>query len=130
MAKEKNIEGVLQIPATITKVVTMSHRSVRLTIDSQEEVGPDVMSRLMDSYEKIGWFCFLAEKRNIKPEEIANLPEIKDETDTKSPSQRLRGVLFIEWGAKSAAYKEQYPFEVYYRGQMEKIIEVRKEKLA
>lgn len=120
---------LLQIPATITKVQTMSHRSVRLVIDSQEELGPEVVSRLMDFYEKLGWFCFLPE-RKINLEEVKELPEIKDETDTKTPSQRLRGVIFVEWGAKSAEYKEKYPFEVFYRGQMEKIIEDRKEKLA
>ncbi len=126
---EDKIETIMQIEGTVIKVETMSHRSVRVVIDSQEEVSPEIVSRLMDCYEKLGWFCFLPGKEKIEAEDLLDLPEIKDETDRKSPSQRLRAVMYIEWDHKSAAYKARYPSEVYYRGEMERIINSRKEKL-
>ena len=120
---------LLQLPATISRVQTMANKSVRVMVDSQEDISPEVVAQIMKQHEQLGWFCFLVD-RMIKPEDVKDLPEIKDETDVKSPSQRLRGVLFIQWENQTLEYKSKYPFEVYYRGRMEKIIDREKEKLA
>lgn len=46
--------------------------------------------------------------------------------DGKSPSSRLRAVLFILWEQKGKPYND---FELYYRSQMENIINAIKGKL-
>jgi hypothetical protein len=57
--------------------------------------------------------------------EVEALHEVKQTLDFKTPGQRLRAVLFIEW-------KQTTPdctFEEFYIKQMDKIIEVRKSRL-
>ena len=123
-------DELLQVQATMSKLNSMSHRSWRLTFDTQEEVSAEIVSRLMDCYERLGYLCFLVGEKKIAPEQVKDLPEVKDDAVVKTPSQRLKAVLFKEWElTKSAQYKKQYPSEVYYRGEMEKIINARKEKL-
>jgi hypothetical protein len=51
--------------------------------------------------------------------------EVKNELGFKTPGQRLRGVLFIEFKQR----KTDMPFEVFYGQEMEKIIEDRKSRL-
>jgi hypothetical protein len=52
---------------------------------------------------------------------------VKSELDTKTPSQRLRGVLFILWKQIEDTNKDT--FEVFYAQRMESIIEKVKERL-
>ena len=115
---------IFQIPAEITKIITMANKSVRLYVDTQENIKAQDVEQLMDCFEKFGWFTFLVNQK-IQPEDVLNLPEVKDETDLKSPSQRLRAVLFLVWEHKGA----QGDFNSYYRDIMEKLISQYKEKL-
>lgn len=56
-----------------------------------------------------------------------NIPEVLDETDLKSPSQRLRGVIYILF--EQSKDKTNKTFEHFYRDYMEKIIDNIKDKL-
>lgn len=58
-------------------------------------------------------------------EDKVDLVEIKGETETKRPSQRLRAVLFLIWKQEG----EKDTFEDFYRNKMETIINHFKEKL-
>jgi len=52
--------------------------------------------------------------------------KVKQELDSKTPSQRLRGVLFIWWKQSG----EQGQFEDFYRNKMEEFINyIKQEKL-
>lgn len=53
------------------------------------------------------------------------LKTVAKELSFKTPSQRLRGVLFVEYRQK----KPDQGFEEYYLKEMERIIEYRKSKL-
>lgn len=66
-------------------------------------------------------------KMLLQPEngEVLELKEVKSEFDEKTPSQRLRSVLFILWKQEA----EAIDFEVYYRQKMSGIIEHLKIKL-
>lgn len=59
-------------------------------------------------------------KMLLQPDEdsVAELKEIKSEFDKKSPSQRLRNVLFILWKQQESAMD----FDQWYLRRMEKII--------
>ena len=88
----------------------MADRTIQIKIGMQE-LAPSEMADL---------FCSLNN----------DLHEIEfelDETESKSPAQRLRNVLYKLWEKN---HKEKYTeFEVYYRAKMENLINRIKDKL-
>ncbi len=112
------------IPSTIQEVRTMS-RHARVVVDTQENLTAEQLAELFALHEKVGWFFFLgAPETKIS---IPDLPDIRLDDGEKSPSQRLRAVLFI--------YYQQHPatdgsdFELFYRRWMERTINKVKEML-
>ncbi len=100
------------VGATIAKIHTLSDRTLRITLDMREMNEID-MAILMSAY--------------MKGEEGFSLPEITaNEEDNKSPAQRLRAVIFKHWELNTS---KSETFEVYYRSQMERIINTIKDKL-
>jgi len=88
---------LFQIPATISKIATLSDSTIRIQADCQE-LPPEQMAQVFALKGKLGWLML---KENAftagdLPEE--NAPEFKD---TKSPSQRLRDVLFVYWSTNT-----------------------------
>ena len=81
-----------QVPATISKIVTMADKTIRLQVDTQE-LSKEDKAKVFDLHEELGWFIFsLAE---LTEDDTLNLPEIKNDSDKKTPSQRLRDRLFV-----------------------------------
>lgn len=65
-------------------------------------------------------------KTLIQPENSFEAPiEVKTETETKKPSQRLRNVIFIWWKQEG----EIGDFDVFYKEKMERLIDSVKQKL-
>lgn len=113
---------MFQVPSYITKVTTMRDRSLRLQVDTQE-LKPDESAKVFELYDKFGFFLF--KESDIKPEDL-DIPDVKPEFKSdKTPSQRLRGVIY--------RYFEQLnsdtTFDDFYKKEMEKIIEHYKTKL-
>ena len=105
----------------------MANRSLRLQINTQEEVPPESMARLLNLYDKYGWFCFLEGEETIKPEQLKDLEIPKRMEDNGiSPAQRFRNILFRIWEQKGKPTKT---FEEYYRSTMESYTNQLKEKL-
>ena len=96
---------------------------VRLTVDTQETLTAEQKSELFDLYESVGHFFFL-KSADVKIK-TDDLPEIHVEEGEKTPSQRLRAVLFIYW--KQKGIKDD--FELFYRRWMERTIDQIKEQL-
>lgn len=117
-------ETILQLPAQITKITTMAHKSLRLTVDSQENLTDEQAQKVMAAHEKVGWFCFASEAP-LRPENLVDLPPLVWEKDQKSPSQRLRAVMFLYW----QQHKPSEDFDTWYVSQLNKLIEAWKEKL-
>lgn len=98
-------------------------RHARIIVDTQELITPEQLAELFALHEKVGWFFFLD-----KPEAVidtAKLPDIQLEDGEKSPSQRLRAVLYIWWQQNGS----KDDFELFYRRWMERTISQVKEKL-
>lgn len=110
-------DSLLQIPCQITGVKTMSHRSLRIQIDTQEGLTDEEFSKVSANFEKTGWFTFSVEP--VTPDSLINLPPLTYEKDEKSPGQRLRASLFRLWEAKG---KPTETFNEYYATQMERMI--------
>src|SRR3990167_904740 len=83
-----------KIPSEITKITTMSNGALRIQVDSQENIHPEDKARIMELHEKLGVFVFA---EALKDEDLLDLPEVKIEKSDKTPSQRLRAVLYRLW---------------------------------
>lgn len=109
---------LLQIPAMISKISTMSNRMLRCQIDSQENLSDEQMQKIMSKVDKPGWFCFL-EDTKIAEEDVVDLPSLpKDEADKKSPSQRLRARLFVYY---KQTHKDESKWNTWYADTLDKI---------
>ena len=102
--------------------MTMADGGLRLFVDTQELTSED-KAIVMGLHKKIGWFIFADQP--IQQEDALNLPEIKMERGEKTPSQRLRAVLYLLWDKK----KTTDSFDIYYREYINRVIEKLKEGL-
>ena len=90
-----------------------------------QECPPDQLYEILKNSGKMGWFIF--DTSRVKEEVVASLPEIKPEfKNQKSPSERLRNVLYIDWQKNTDQTK---PFEEWRVRKMEEIIDWVKQRL-
>lgn len=113
----------VSVQATISKVTTMADKSLRLEVDTQEITDPDTKRTIFEMHDKLGYFFF--SETEIRKIDTSKLPEIVQDEDEKSPSKRLRSVLYVWWEQQ----KMKEPFDIYYRRVMDKYIQQIKEKL-
>ena len=115
--------GIFQVGATIAKIETMAN-GLKIRVDTQENLSPEAMKRLMELYNKVGWFTFNVHQ--IEAEDIIDLPPLKKRDDNKTPSQRLRSVFYLMWKQNNEGFKDS---ESHYNYMMEKLIDYYKSKL-
>lgn len=110
----------LQFPAQITKVETTSDRGLRLKMVTPELGATE--KALLFSYGESQIYCAL--------DEIAithmDTPDEVDAPGDKSPSKRLKNVLYVLWKEKTTRDKS---FDQFYRDYVEKVIDQVKDKL-
>jgi len=95
--------------AVVEKIQTMADGSIQVRL-GLPELPPEQMTQLFSNMNK-----------------STNVIEVNQVTDGKSPSQRLRSVLYVLWQTE---YKVTYPeFAVFYASKMENWINKIKEKL-
>lgn len=109
----------IQTKAIITGLSSRKDRSLRLSIETPE-LSPDEKVAFMD-LQGINVDAY------FKPldYEVADIKEVKTDLDTKTPSQRLRAVLFLLWRQEG----EIGTYDEFYRLKMEKMIDHVKSKL-
>ena len=94
----------------VDKVSTLKDDSIKITLITRA-LSPEQMAQLFFSVNK----------------EILAVDIDEEVKEWKSPSQRLRAVLYRLWERSD---KTTYPeFELYYKAKMERVIESLKEKL-
>lgn len=110
----------IQFPSQITKVETTADRGLRIKLVTPELPAED-MSTLFNLGEAQVYTAIadLPHKELKVPDDV---PEIKGE---KSPSQRLKAVLYRLWEATD----RKKTSDQFYRDYMEKLIESLKAKL-
>ena len=105
-----------QVPATISKIVTMADKSLRLQVDTQELTKAD-KAKVFELHEEIGWFMF--SRAEFKEEDVINLPEIKPEFKGElSPSQKLRNRLWVYF---TNTHSDIDNFDSWYKKEMDRI---------
>lgn len=117
---------MFQVPSVIPNhgIKTLSDGGIRLLVDCQE-INPAEAAELFSLKGKVGWFLF--KEAAITEEEVGKLPdEIVEFKNEKSPSERLRNVMFVYYKQK---YGKEEGFDSWRKEQMEKIIQQYKDKL-
>lgn len=107
----------------IGKISSMADKTIRVQIDLQE-LDPEQLSRLfgfLNTYIKI-----YISNENITDDEIDIIDAEEIDHESKSPSQRLRNVLYRLWEQDKRGYDD---FNLYYQFMMRQITEHYKSKL-
>jgi hypothetical protein len=114
---------LLQIQSVIDKVQTMVDGGLKITIQTNE-MNPEDSASLFGMKGKAGWMLF--KPSIIKEEDIIDVPEeVTEFKKDKTPSQRLRAVLYILWEQR----KKEEDFDTYYKRRMNILIEKLKENI-
>jgi hypothetical protein len=116
---------MLIIPAFLESYRSLKDRSLKLVYETNEPT-PDQISEISRSHNMAGFLAFNPDPFTTSQEKyIAELDTDYREVG-KTPSQRLRGVLYRNYEKENEGYKT---FEDYYRSKMEVIITHFKGKL-
>lgn len=108
-----------QAPAILSSISYTKDGGVRLGFVTNELPSSEKLI-IAEFFQKFGFLLFKSNEFNI-----SDVPTEEAEDTTKTPSKRLRAVLFLLWKQTG----EKGDFESYYRTQIEKVIENIKGKL-
>jgi len=106
------------IPAILEGFNTLKDKTFKLTFHTNE-LSPELVSFLAGNLQQFGFLAF--KKDEFHRDEVELIENLKaDFEDTgKTPSRRLRGVLYRSWEQNNERYDV---FNDYYQSKMEKII--------
>lgn len=109
----------------IESVSTRKDKTYKLTLGTQE-LSPKDAAELFSLNNSLA-YCYISPKR-IESDIMNEIDNASvDILDTiKSPSKRLKSVLYLIWHENNEGYED---FELFYRNKMEKVIEHFKTKL-
>lgn len=110
---------IIVIPAGLVGVNDLKDRSCKMTFETRELDNQEFLA-LRDVRGQEGWLGFAL---NLIQE--TDFPKEQAEKGVKTPSQRLRAVIYRLWEQE----KSKLDFEVFYQAKMESIIQHLKNKL-
>ncbi len=120
--------SLLAIPGIVTKIGTTRDKSFVITFETQDKgtLNDSEKAQLVDLLDEYVTAAFKPTADGKTDPEVLDVPDIKPEfKGDKTPSQRLRAVLYVLWEQQGI----QEDFEAYYRRQVERIIDSIKTKL-
>lgn len=109
---------MITLPAIIEGISTRKDRTVRISIGTQE-MTPETAAQL---FRLANQYAYVAIKpEDFVGEEIAAIDDLSTEGEqVRTPSKRLRSVLYINYKQDAEGYND---FRDYYLHKMERIIE-------
>lgn len=111
---------------TVEKIETRADRTIKITLSTQE-ISPDYKTKIFEFHQE---FCeILLSSKPLDNKEIDEAGKDIDplsSTNLKTPSQRLRNVLFLLFTQDNKGYKD---FDSFYKIKMEEVINNFKAKL-
>jgi len=115
---------MILLPAELSSYRPKKDKSFSVTFNTRELTPNEVL----DINNLMGSYCYLAIKENeIDNAELEILRELKTDLDTgKSPSQRMRNVLYILFNQDNEGYEN---FKDYYEHKMNVFIESLKNRI-
>ena len=111
----------LILPAIINPPRIRKDGSASISFDTRELNSEEIFS-IMQLRNAEGWLCFAPNENELV------VPEDKAEVEGKTPSERLRAVLYIWYKQETEAGKYVGIFENFKNERMEKIIQHVKSK--
>lgn len=116
---------MILITALLKSFRALADRSISIVFETNE-LPPDQVAEISRHLQSFGFLAF--KKDEFKSEQIKLLDESKVsyEDNTKTPSKRLRDVLFVAWKQSNQGYEN---FEDYYKFKIELFINHIKSKL-
>lgn len=116
---------MITIPAQLENVATRKDKTLKL-IFGTNELTPEQITFLFSSANSFGYLAFKIE--SFKREELNVIENLKADIDDnlKTPSQRLRGVLYVLYEKDNEGFKT---FTKFYEYKMEQLITFIKTKL-
>ena len=117
---------IFQVQAIIVSDSSMATGGRKFVLHTAENLDPAKVKKLIELENKPGWFTFNADMIDVA--DLTNLPKIDNTryTEGKSPSQRLRAVMYLLHKQKGGTDKG---FPVVYDTNIEKLIEQYKNQL-
>lgn len=109
---------------TLEGISTRADKTIKVTLGTQEMDSKQAMA-LFEMRSKFIKVLFSDTAIEQKEVDAVNSLELKDTSNTKSKSQRLRNTLYIQWQQLGSIGT----FDGFYAGQMESLIELVKSKL-
>jgi hypothetical protein len=123
-------EIITQVPAELVKAEMRAlTKDAKLTFNTQQEVPPELLTKIIGNTGKTGWLSFLVGERRIDSLDILTLPDIEIEKGEKTKSQRLRASIYVLWQKEKALNATKHTSEEYYNVKMEQLIDFIKEKI-
>lgn len=114
----------LILPAVINPPTLRKDGSAKITFDTRELNAEEIFT-IMSLRHTEGWVCFAP-----NPDDVSETPEEKAEVDEKSPSERLRSVMYVWYKQEFEAGTFVGLFDTFRKEKMEQIIEsIKKNKL-
>ena len=106
------------LPSIIESVSTRKDKTVKVVIGTQELD----MRQAGEVFGLTGGYAYVAIKaEDFSPWEVKEMSEIKaDLSSVKTPSQRLRAILYLNYQQDSEQFKD---FQSYYLSKMERLCE-------
>ena len=114
----------LTLPVILNPISRRKDKSVMLKFDTRE-LSPQETIALMQLEGSEGWLMYAPNEGGLS---VKDIPEGNAHTETKSPSERLRSVLFVHFKQATESGKYLGIFDNFYKEQMDKIIEGYKSK--
>lgn len=114
---------MILLPAQIESIASRKDKTIRLTIGTQE-LNPNTAAELFTMNQQ---FCYFAIKtESFLQNEVDLVNDLKADINVKTPSQRLRNILYINYQQNNEGFKD---FNTFYISKMEAICEHYKNKI-
>lgn len=116
---------MIVINAVLDSFRSLKDKTLKLSFETNEPTAEQLQNIALNS-QKYGYLVFSGQQ--LTPEQLEEIDKAKNDLydNNKTPSKRLRNVLYVWYEQDTKGFKT---FEDYYLYQMERIIENVKSKL-
>ena len=110
----------------VETIATRADGSIKVVVGSQE-LSSDTMTRLFDLRRKVGYVLISTKEISQEQIDAVETSTANMEFSEKTPSQRLRGVLYILWEKLQPKENDQgiekfVDFDLFYKRKLNEII--------
>jgi uncharacterized protein YeaO (DUF488 family) len=116
---------MIVINAILESFRSLKDKTLKLSFETNEPT-PEQLNQIAVNSQKYGYLVFSGNQ--LTPEQLESIDKAKNDLydSSKSPSKRLRSVLYVWFEKDNKGFKT---FEDFYLHQMERVINNVKEKL-